>query len=234
VTCVPPGSPPGTIPRPEIWPNKTNPFDAPAPPPPPTGIVKCIDVSSNQGTTDLSAYIRDFGAQHVIVKLYQEVEGPTPEGWSIPQIHSALENGCTAGGYVWLYRGIDVQKQVEDALKVAQDAGIVLPILWIDCETYEKQGPSLQEIMDACYWSAFNGTRPGIYTGDWYWRDILGIPAGQAGPWQNYPCWFASYNGNADLDIHSNYWPDEMLVGHQYWADPIDESVMLESFTKAA
>ncbi len=228
VICVPPGE---STPGPEVWPGKTNPFEQAPTPPVGTGRVKCIDVSSNQGVTDLSGLIATHQPEHVIVKLYQEVEAPTFEDWSLPQIHSALANGCTAGGYLWLYAGIDVHKQVTDVLQSCTRYNITLPCLWIDCETYEGEGPTLEEILEACAWTEQQGMRVGIYTGDWYWRDILGIAPNQEGPWAKYPCWFASYNHVDDFNIHSQYWPDLMIVGHQYWSNPIDLSVMRESFT---
>jgi len=233
VICIAPGY---TEPAPEIWPSRVSYFESPPepePPPDPTPdrIVKGMDVSSNQGVTDLSYLINTHQPEHVVVKLYQEVEAPTFEGWSLPQLRSAIEHGCTPGGYLWLYHGINVHKQVTDVLQALTRYNIDIPILWIDCETYEGEGPTLAEILEACSWCEAQGTRAGIYSGDWYWRGVLHEPASWEGPWVQYPAWLANYNGRMDFDMLSYYWPPEMVVGHQYTSNPVDLNAFRSDFT---
>jgi GH25 family lysozyme M1 (1,4-beta-N-acetylmuramidase) len=185
-----------------------------------TDLIHGIDVSSHQ-PRDLTALIQQHQPQHVVVKLYQTIES-IPQEQSADQIASALASGCTVGGYVWLYHGVDPAQQVHDALELAQRCGVTLPILWIDLELYEGIGPTLDEALTAARTCDALGVPVGIYTGNWFVKDYWD---GEIGQLVDYPVWLADYNGQADLDTPSLYWPAERVVGHQYQDKPIDFDV---------
>ncbi len=70
-------------------------------PPEPAPLVRAMDVSSHQ-PTDLTALIQAHRIEHVIVRLYQPDEQPSQD-ITREQIASTRANGCTVGGYMWLY-----------------------------------------------------------------------------------------------------------------------------------
>jgi len=229
IICLAPGN---ENPAPEVWPSKTHPFelappDLPEPPEPLTGVVRGMDVSSHQ-VRDLTAYIQQFRPSHVVVKAYQEIES-VPQSCTIQQMHSALANGCSVGAYVWLYHGISPAQQVQQALEVAERAGVTLPLLWIDLETYQGTAPTIDEAEAACAACDQRGIRSGIYTGNWfvdaYWH-------GQIGRLVEYPVWLAAYDGLEQLDTPSPYWPREMVKGHQYSSSPIDLNAFAREVTE--
>lgn len=183
-------------------------------------LVKGMDVSSHQ-PRDLSALIREHQPEHIIVKLYQTIEN-IPAQYSIDQIHSAQANGCSVSGYVWLYHGVDPEQQVADALAVADLAGVHLPVLWIDLETYEGEGPTREEALAAVQACEAHEVQPGIYTGNWYVHDYWGGDVGELG---SQIVWLADYNGVPDLNTPSPYWSTPYIVGHQYSDKPVDMDV---------
>lgn len=169
---------------------------------------------------DLTALIRNHRAQHVVVRLYQPPEHP-PQDHSLAQIESARANGCTVGGYLWLYRDLDPKRQVFDAVSLAQRAGVALPVLWLDIEPYTDGSlPSVYQIHQAVDEARRLGMRPGIYTGAWVWPR-LGNPTAFA----DLPLWAAEYNHTPDLESVRLFGGWERASGHQYSDDPVDQNV---------
>lgn len=189
-------------------------------------LVLGMDVSSFQ-PRDLTDLIQAHSVSHVVVKLYQTIEN-IPQSYSINQIHSAQANNCTVGGYVWLYHGVNPRQQVQDAVELAEKSGIDLPLLWIDCETYEGEAPTLEEVLEAVQMCHDLSISVGIYTGNWFVRDYWG---GDIGALVDYPVWLADYNNQADLLTPSPYWPREKVLGHQYSSNPVDIDVFDGSVT---
>lgn len=174
------------------------------------GLVTGIDVSNAQ-PKDLTALIAKVGAQHVVVKLYQTIEVRGGRDHAKAQIASAQANGCSVGGYVWLYSSISPTQQVNDALSLAAEAGIVLPVLWIDVEAYtDGTCPSAAQVREALDAARAAGQRVGIYTGLYVWRDKLG----SAG-FNDELLWSANYNGVPDLASTPAY-GGMTVVAHQY------------------
>lgn len=181
-------------------------------------LVSAIDVSTAQ-PTDLTDLITRLGTQHVVVKLYQSVEVAGGRDHAKAQIASAQANGCSIGGYVWLYASLDPASQVTDALSLAREAGVTLPILWIDVEPYEDGTcPQPQQILDALQAAADAGQLAGLYTGQWVW-DRLGDPEGFA----DTILWVANYDGNPSLSVGG--FGGMRIKGHQWTDVPVDCSV---------
>ena len=193
-----------------------------APPEQPPAFVRAMDVSSHQ-PTDLTELIAANGVQHVIVKLYHSAEQPSPD-ISRAQIASALANGCTVGGYVWPYKGLDARLAVREAIAVARSAGLKLPILWIDYEPYEtsQNKPTWEEMaaaVDECY---LFGVQPGIYSGAWCW-DLGDV-------FVALPLWAAQYD-NDDIEDFTQFGGWQVCGGKQYTSDPVDLSVFRPEYT---
>ncbi len=163
-----------------------------APEPPAPRLVRAIDVSSHQ-PTDLTEIIRKTQAEHVIVKLYLPGED-IPQEHSLAQIASAKVNGCSVGGYFWLYRSFDACQSVRDVLALARRAELQLSRLAIDYEPYvDGSIPTIEQLWQAVDECQMQGIQPIIYTGVWCW------PPTQE--FADYPLWVAEYDGEPTLDF---------------------------------
>lgn len=196
----------------------------------PIGLVESIDVSNHQ-ERDLTHYIEMVNAAHVVVKLYQTIESAGGRAHAKAQINSARLNGCTVGGYVWLYRSVDPVRQVRDALLLAEEANLPLPILWIDVELYTDNSiPTVAQINAALAECEVQGVRGGIYSARWAW-DILGNPS-----FPGVPLWVAEWDSVPALNVPPI--GDMTLVGKQYTntapdGSGLDRNVFLPEFTVA-
>jgi hypothetical protein len=192
-------------------------------------LVRALDVSNYQ-PRDLTALIQQYQIQHVIVRLWLPEEKPDP-GYSLDQLASAIGNGCTVGGYYWGYATLTPQKSVNDALTLWQRANVgQIPLLWPDIETYADEGcPDEAWTNLACQETEQAGARAGAYSSDSmideWWGGVVG-PEMAARPY-----WCANYNGRPDLLVPSKYWPQAMLLGHQYAGSPVDLDVFDPSVT---
>jgi Glycosyl hydrolases family 25 len=198
-----------------------------SPPLDPTATVEALDVASYQ-PRDLTALINSCQPrpQHIVVHLYIEWEGP-PAQHSIDQINSARANGCTAGGYLFCYPGADPRQSVRDALDVANAAGLALPVLWLDVETYEHTLVGTGWLTQAVDESGRHGQPCGIYTSQGMWEQ-MGNPTAFA----SLPLWNAAWNGTHDLVMPVPYggWSSPS-AGHQYGGDPLDRNVFAAEMT---
>lgn len=176
----------------------------------PPGLVKGIDVASYQ-PTDLSGLIAKAGAGHVVVRMYQSTsEGARLQEHSRQQVASVLANGCSVGGYCWLYAAGDPARQVQESLDLAASIGIVLPVLWLDIEKYtDGSCPNADQVMAALNYGRSLGQRMGVYTGLYIWRAQLG-----GVDFSGELLWAAAYNGIPDLSTPS--YGGMTVVGHQY------------------
>lgn len=196
----------------------------------PVDLVESIDVSNHQ-ERDLTHYIEMANATHVVVKLYQTIESAGGRAHAKAQIDSARLNGCTVGGYVWLYRSVDPVRQVRDALLLAEESNLPLPILWIDVEPYTDNSiPTVAQINTALAECEVQGVRGGIYSARWAW-DILGNPS-----FPGVPLWIAEWDSVPELNVPPI--GDMTLVGKQYTSTALDGSgldrnVFLPEFTIA-
>jgi hypothetical protein len=193
-----------------------------APIPPILTTVEAIDVSSHQ-PTDLTNLINQFNPHHVVVKLYQSVEQPSP-AHSRAQLNSALDNGCTIGGYYWLYTGIDIEQQVNDALQILAHP----PVLWIDVEKYTDGSlPTLDEVIRSIEYIESLNIRPGIYTAKWVW-DILDNPQELSSDL----LWYADWSNPPSLDLAVPFGGWRQAAGHQYTSTPVDRSIFDKQYTE--
>lgn len=198
----------------------------PTPPPPdvPGPFLAALDVSSHQGM-DISAVVRQFSPDHVIVKLYQSIElGGDGAKYSVAQAHTARSLGCTTGGYVWLYANVDGAKQVIDALATADRAAVAFSQynpLWLDCERYtDGSNPSVEVIHQAVAECQRRHVPCGIYTGAWWWKPYTG----NSTAFMKLPLWAAVYDGKAEMvDVAFGGW--RTLAGKQWTSTPVDRNV---------
>lgn len=197
-----------------------------------------MDVSSWQ-PRDLTALIAAHQIEHVVVRLYIPGERPPPEH-SVAQIESARANGCTVGGYVWCYRSFDPVDTVRQGLLLAEIAGVKLPILWLDCETYNPTGNNVEDPgPDAAWLKAaiaecrHLGVRAGVYTARWWVRLALGDDFSE---FSDVPTWLAEYNHVATLESVKPLPGSSraMVWGHQFSADSVDLSVFRAEATELA
>lgn len=193
-----------------------------------TALVQAIDVSNHQ-PRDLSAYVGQFGVQHVVVKLYQTVEIAGGREHAMAQMASAKSLGCTVGGYVWLYSSVPIRQQVDDARSLFMQSGDILSILWIDVEPYTDGSlPTVEQVGEAITYCRSLDQRVGIYTGPWVWEK-LGWP--DVSVWE-VPLWTAEYNDRADLSSVRLFGGWTSCAGHQYTSTPIDRNVFLSEYTR--
>jgi hypothetical protein len=205
--------------------------------PEPTVTVKAIDVSSHQ-PANLDALIAQHQAKHVIVKLYMPWESVSFDH-SNQQVNSARMNHCSVGGYVWAYRSQDPIATINNVIALCASIGLELPLLWIDCETYEQNGVVVDPGPDA-EWLAravdhaerVYGMKCGIYTGRWWVRDHF--PGGEAefSNFSRLPLWLSEYDGNPDIndaDTMPQGWTS--LACKQYTATPIDQNSIRPEYT---
>jgi len=135
---------------------------------------------------------------------------------------SVRANGKYLLGYVWLYGGIDVDRQVKEALDLERP-----PVLALDLETYRDQRsgvvswPNVPEIDEALNLCDRMGQRVVNYTGKWFWKDYLKQTMAFAGR----DLWSGEYNGVPTLDTPS--YGGMNIVGHQY-ADVAPDGISLD------
>lgn len=192
-------------------------------------LIKAIDVASYQ-PADLTDLIQTYQAQHVIVRLYLPGERISQDH-SKAQIRSALENGCSVGGYFWCYSSFDPKESVRQAIVLAKGEGIDLRVLWHDCEPYYgangaiiDPGPDAEWLRESGQVCDELGIKKGIYTGRYYWRDRIGNGEDFSDWW----LWAADYNRMPNLDSVPPFSGFTRTVGHQYTSSGVDRSVFLE------
>jgi GH25 family lysozyme M1 (1,4-beta-N-acetylmuramidase) len=179
-------------------------------------LVRGIDVSSHQ-SSDLGSLISTHGPNHIVVRLYLPEENPSQDH-TRAQIASARAAGCTVGGYVWCYQDMDPRKTVRDAIALARSVHLMLPVLWLDCETYKnssgvtERGPDAPWIRAAADECRQLGVRPGIYTARWWWRDFMDDTTEFA----DLPLWAAEYDDNPDVDDVTLFGGWTRASGKQY------------------
>ncbi len=194
----------------------------------PGRLLRGIDVSNYQ-PPDLAGLIRQYQAEHVVVRL--STESRQHRGIATAQLCSALDRGCTVSGYVWCYWDADPRQHVADALDVLTEAGLgprEVGVIWLDVEDTESlplARCSVDEwLREAVATVEAAGYRPGIYTGQWFWQTRV------RGDFSWLPLWAAQYDGIPTLESVTLFggWNQEMLWGKQYSADEIDLDVFSE------
>lgn len=192
-------------------------------------LIDALDVSSAQ-PQDLSALIEQYGPSHIVVKLYSAVEAARYQAWTLAQAKSARDNGCTVGGYIWIYSSpVDPRHTVQSALDLADQAGIALPIAWLDAETYtDGSYPTIDTLEAAADEVQRLGLKPGVYTGGWFWKGHLGNTPRLG----DLPLWSSQYDDVASLDNVTLYggWTRERVGGKQWSGSPVDRSVFRAEF----
>lgn len=179
-------------------------------------LVRGIDVSSHQ-SRDLGSLIRTHGPKHVVVRMYLPEENPSQDH-TRAQVASARAAGCTVGGYVWCYQDLDPQKTVRDAIALARSVHLMLPVLWLDCETYKnssgvtERGPDAAWIRAAADECRTLGVRPGIYTARWWWREHMD----NTREFADLPLWAAEYDDNPDVEDVTLFGGWARACGKQY------------------
>lgn len=199
-------------------------------------ILKALDVSSHQ-PANLTSIIHQHRPDHIITKLYMPWESIS-FNHSAQQVASAKDNGCSVGGYVWAYRSQDPIATIDAVIDRCASIGMVLPLLWIDCETYDT--PTIHDPGPDAEWLAravdhaerVYGMKCGIYTGRWWVRDHF--PGGEAefANFSRLPLWLSEYDSNPDIndaDTMPQGWTS--LACKQYTATPIDQNSIRPEYT---
>lgn len=202
--------------------------------------LNAVDVSSHQ-LRDLSRIIAEYQPDHVIVKLYTSVENISFEH-SAAQVRSAWNHGKTVGGYAWAYRSASPEKTIDDVIARCASIGLVLPLLWIDCETYHDKDGNLVDAGPDADWLSRAVARAedvyempcGIYTGIW-WIDEH-FPGGQAefAKFNRLPLWLSEYDGIGDIDniVLPQGWSE--VACKQFLGRPVDQNVIRPRYTVLA
>jgi hypothetical protein len=206
-------------------------------PPKPTGLLRAIDLSSNQPRDRLSVrrILGDYKPDHVILKLYLSYESSGLDRFTVDQAGICREWGASLGGYCWGYRYNDARGTVHSALATAHKAGIwPLPVLWLDCEIYSALGhadydpgpniPWMDAFFDEC---DLLGQFAGIYTGGWFWigNDAWGYGVQNTKRFADRPLWDANYGRQPTLGL-PGYGGWNQKAAHQYAGSPIDQSII--------
>lgn len=162
------------------------------------------------------------------MRLYLPWEAPSPLH-SRDQIDSALANGCTVGGYVWAYPWADPKATAQAGLDVARAAGVRIPVLWVDCETYNDQaGADLAWLLALAAESERLGFLAGIYSAAWYWERYMENTTALA----DLPLWVADYRPGTSLDNTPLFGGWQRADGLQWSSSPVDRDTFLESVTR--
>jgi len=194
-----------------------------------------MDVSSWQ-PRDLSELIAEHQPQHVVVRLYLPEEKPS-QHHSFAQLVSARLNGCSVGGYVWAYQGLDPAKTIKDAVTLASEASLRFarpsntrfwterrprnPVLWVDCETYKDEpGPDRHWLTEAWYAADSLGVAMGIYTARWWWQKYVE----NTHMFWDVPLWLAQYDHDPALSSVLLFGGWERAAGKQWTNTPVDLS----------
>ena len=189
-----------------------------------------IDVSSHQ-PRDLSAIIAATAAEHVVTKMYLPMESISQDH-TRAQVASAQAHGCSVGGYVWGYRSVDPGETIDAVIALCASMGLVLPLLWLDCEVYlDDPGPERGWLRAAKARADFYGMKLGIYTGVW-WIDGH-FPGGQAAfaEFADWPLWLADYRNWGDIGNVPRPLGFDHLEGWQWSGASIDRDWFDESVT---
>jgi hypothetical protein len=176
----------------------------------------------------LTALISVYHPEHICVRLYLPWEKPSPVH-SLAQIDSALDNDCSVGGYVWAYPFASPQATAQEGVDLLRSAGVRIPVLWVDCETYsDEPGPDRDWLLALSVESDRLGLLAGIYSAAWYWERYMENTRALS----HLPLWVADYQGGPTLDDFKPFGGWTQAAGKQWSGSPVDRSVFLESVTR--
>jgi Glycosyl hydrolases family 25. len=189
-----------------------------------TRLVNSIDISNHQRDLDLAAILNDWDIEYCIVRIPTSVEPASLAAIARDQISIVLDNDVRLGAYFWLYRDIDIERQVSEVSEFLQGYQLQANLLWPDIEPYQNNTnmPSLPQIKLCTRLIVDYERDPGIYTGPWCWA-LLGNPVDEE--LNALPLWSAEYNQQANLDHVTLYGGWTHVAGHQYTSNPLDRNV---------
>jgi hypothetical protein len=198
-------------------------------------VLKAIDCSSHQ-PRNLTSLIQTHRPDHVIVKGYLPIESISQEH-TRAQVRSARDNGCSVGLYCWAYRSADPIKTIDDIIVLCASMDLVLPLLWIDCETYDSQtthdpGPDADWLAKAVHHAENTyGMACGIYTGKWWVDGHFPGGQGEFAKFNRLPLWLSHYDDVPDIDRIRLPLGWDSVAAKQYTSNPIDLNVIREEYT---
>lgn len=184
-------------------------------------LVYALDVANYAGP-DLSELLATHRPQHVICRL--SLEDGNKRAIAVAQLRQVLAWGLIPGGYGWPYFDDGPNWSVSGWLDICAEAGVSIPVLWIDAEENTHPGTpehNTEWLRTAGDEARRRGVRPGIYTRADWWNTYV-ADAG-FGDW---PLWVANYNGQPTLDGLAIPMGWDHIDGHQWSGDP-DRSVFL-------
>ncbi len=190
-------------------------------------LVSALDVSNyNDLASDLARFP---GTRGVVVRAPLSVEPLALRRIALEQIELLRERNLLIAMYVWGYRDVDPIKTIQDVVDFCASINLVLPMLWLDLETYgDSPGPDfawIKRFTDHC---KALGIPTGLYTGRWWVEGYF------AGSWSTFshfndlPVWVAQYDDVETLDVHPAWTREGFTVwGKQFSGTPIDRDVFL-------
>lgn len=179
-----------------------------------TDLVWALDVNHSY-QPNLAGLIEAHKPGHVITKLFLPEESAPQQG-AIEHVQTCREMQVPPGGYYWGYRSLSPERSLEAVLELCARIGLVLPILWLDCETYgtTDPGPDAAWLRATFALADALQTPVGIYTGCW-WVD--GVFPGRFEAYEEFldrPHWITGYGA-----------PESGLSGAVWWGPKLPNIV---------
>lgn len=181
---------------------------------------RAFDVSNwNGDLADELAVAAAEGVSGFVVRL--SLESDWHRALAVAQLEQVAAAGLKLDGYLWVYWDWSPEESVERALGLAEQAGVAVGRLWLDCEDGQPGRAAVEEWLGRAVAAAgARGQTVGIYSAAWWWTAY----AGDSDRFKALPLWAADYDGRPELERPGfGGWTEE--VGHQFAADGIDRSV---------
>lgn len=195
-----------------------------------TELVRSMDVSNYQGNL-LDEFAAHPEINHVVIRTPLPWEPPSLRTIAIDQIQEAKEAGKSIGAYTWCYRSAGPEDTIDASIDFWMSQDVVLPILWLDEETYNNRhgqvidpGPDSPWLRRAIERAKNMETPVGHYTAGW-WIDGH-FPGGfnEFREFRDIPIWLADYRTEQTWDALHSWWTSRGFTfwGWQYRGDPLD------------
>lgn len=199
--------------------------------------LRAIDVASWQ-PRDLTQLIARHQVQHAIIRLYLPWES-VPWDHTAAQVRSARDNAISVGGYAWAYRSISPEATIKAVITRCAEIGLVLPLLWLDCETYKGPNGTIADPGPDADWLARAvacaedqyGMACGLYTGAWWIEQYFPGGADEFAKFSRLPLWIADYDGDPSLETATIPKGWASVAAKQYADKPIDLDSIRAEYT---
>ena len=161
-----------------------------------------------------------------------------PWDHTVAQVRSARDNGVSIGGYVWAYRNISPEATIKAVITRCAEIGLVLPLLWLDCENYMVNGQIADPGPDADWLSRAVDCAEriyemacGLYTGAWWVQGHFPGGTDEFAKFSRLPLWIADYDGDPSLDTATVLPGWTSVACKQYTDQPVDLDTIRPEYT---